>query len=142
MNAKKILIPTAIAALAMTGTAQAKGTDPDNSFKNVYFGKVVAGTHPSRVETVRNPTGRVQWIHRFDLAGAGGNKFRLSFAGMTCHVGTRLAPGATCTFKVRVYTERPEFWQSVMSVYYGSRHLDRKARGQFNAEVFARVVDA
>lgn len=133
-----------IAALAMLAIAPAAQASPANALQpaNVYFGHVVAGTHPTRTVTVRNPTGRTQWIHRFGLAGAGGQKFRLSFAGETCRVGTRLAPGRSCTFKVRVYTQRPEFWQSVISVYYGSHYLTRPCRGQFNGAVYAHVVEA
>lgn len=137
----KLALLTAAAILAVPAVAQAAPSDNAIQPSSYRFGTVPAGTHPTKVLTLRNPTSRAQWIHRFDLTGAGGNKFRLSFGrGMTCHVGTKLSPGETCTFRVRVATERPEFWQAVESVYYGSHYLDRPARGQWNGAVFAHVV--
>lgn len=130
----------AFAALLTAGPAQAS---PANALQpaNVYFGKVVSGTHPTRTITLRNPTGRQQIIRRFDLAGAGGRKFTLTWAHATCYAGLKLAAGDTCTLVVRVKTTRPEFWQTTLSVYYGrSLAFKHGTRGQFNGSVYARVV--
>jgi hypothetical protein len=128
-----------LAMLALAGPAQAS---PANALQpaNVYFGDIPSGSHPTRIVTVRNPTGRTQWIHRFDLAGAGGRKFTLSFHDVSCRVGTRLPVGASCTIRVRVATTHPEYWQTVISVYYGSHYLTRHARGQFNGSAYVHII--
>lgn len=141
----KLALPMLLAATSfIVAPAAALAQPADNAIQPyaTHFGMVPSGTHPSHELTLRNPTDRTQWIHRFGLEGAGGRKFTLSFRGETCHIGTRLAPGKSCTFRVRVATSKPEWWQSVISVYYGSHYLARKARGQFNSSVYAHIVEA
>lgn len=135
----------AIAIAALLVAAPAASATPANALQpaNVYFGHVVSGDHPTRTITVRNPTGHTQYIRRFDLAGAGGRKFTLTWTRATCRVDMRLAPRDTCTIVVRVATTKPEFWQSVVSVYYGRpTHFLRGTRGQWNGAVYAHVVPA
>ena len=140
---KRTLLPLlAAASLAAPTVAQAQPADNAIQPNSVHFGHVLAGTHPMRQLTLRNPTSRVQTIHRFLLEGAGGRKFALAFGGETCRVGTRLAPGGSCTFRVRVATTKAEWWQSVISVFYGGRDVTAKARGQFNSSVYAHIVEA
>ncbi len=132
----------ALAALLTAGPAQAS---PANALQpaNVYFGQVVSGQHPTKTITVRNPTGRNQVIRRFDLSGAGGRKFTLTWTHATCRAGMKLSPASTCTLVVRVATTKPEFWQTVVSVYYGrSPAFKHGTRGQFNGAVYAHVVAA
>lgn len=131
----KYLIVAMAALLVIAPTASAS---PSNAMQpaNVYFGQVKSGQHPERVVTVRNPTGSSVTITRFLIAGAGGKKFTLVGSDGTtqasCHVGTTLRPGGSCTIIERVKTTAPEYWQAVVSVWY--------AGGQFNGGVYAHVV--
>ena len=133
-----LLLP--IIALAIPASAQASAANALQP-ANVYFGTVKSGTHPTAIVTVKNVTGHNQYLRRFDLAGAGGRKFTLTWNGATCRAGMRLAPKATCLLRVRVATEKAEFWQTTLSVYYGRRLAFRHGtRGQFNGSVYAHVV--
>lgn len=136
---KKLLIIPLLGAALIPSAAQA---NPNTALQpaNVYFGKVQSGQHPTAIITLRNPTSRNQYIRRFSLAGAGGNKFRLTWGGVTCHTMLNLLPGDSCTLRVRVATERPEFWQTTLMVVYGPRIMARPARGQFNGSVYAHVI--
>jgi len=133
-----ILLP--LLALAFPAAAQASEANALQP-ANVYFGTVHSGQHPTTLVTVKNVTGHNQTLRRFDLAGAGGRKFTLTWNGATCSAGLKLAPKQTCLLKVRVATSKPEFWQTTLSVYYG-RPLSFKhgTRGQFNGSVYAHVV--
>lgn len=139
---KRITTMLAAVMVAAAVAAPAAVASPANALQpaNVYFGKVVAGNHPTQAITVKNVTSRNQYIRRFDLAGAGGGKFTLTWGAATCYAGLNLKRGDTCTIVVRVKTERPEFWQTTVSVYYGPRIMARPARGQFNGSVYAHVV--
>lgn len=142
MNHKKLVIATLVATLVAPTAAQA---NPRNTLQpaNVYFGQVKAGTHPERVIRVANHTGSAQAIHRFLIAGSGGAKFTLvahdGARTATCHVGTILVDGASCTIIVRVKTATPEYWQSVIMVTYGATATSAWA-GQWNGAVYAHVV--
>lgn len=130
---------------AMLVAAAAAHANPRNTLQpsNVYFGRVKSGTHPERVVTVANHTGSPQVIRRFLIAGAGGMKFTLvarkGSTVATCHIGTLLADHASCTIIVRVKTTTPEFWQSVIDVFYASSPTAPVA-GQWNGGVYADVV--
>lgn len=141
---KKLITLTAIAAAAIAGTtgaAEAASTDNAIQPSPVYFGAVKSGTHPTKTLTVKNVTGHKQYLRRFDLAGAGGGKFTLTWRTATCYAGRALLPGKTCSLVVRVKTERVEFWQTTLSVYFGRPlHFKHGTRGQFNTAVFAHVV--
>ena len=137
---RKTITLAAVALVATAGTAQAS---PANALQpaNVYFGTVQSGDHPTTFVTVKNVTGHNQTLRRFDLAGAGGRKFTLTWNGATCRAGMRLAPKQTCLLKVRVATTKPEFWQTTLSVYYGRPlSFHKGGRGQFNGSVYAHVV--
>ena len=137
---KLVLLTTIAATLIAAPTANAS---PANALQpaNVYFGTVASGTHPTTLVTLKNVTGHNQYLRRFDLAGAGGRKFTLTWNGATCKTGLRLAPNATCTLRVRVATTKPEYWQTTLSVYYGRRvAFKHGTRGQFNGSVYAHVV--
>ena len=137
----KLITLAAISIAATASPAQASSRDNAIQPSPVYFGTVKSGDHPTKTLTLKNVTGHRQTIRRFDLDGAGGRKFTLTWTRATCYAGLRLAPKQTCTLVVRVATERPEFWQTTLSVYYG-RPLAFKhgTRGQFNTAVFAHVV--
>jgi hypothetical protein len=140
---RNLLYAATIVAGAAVIAAPASAAPKDNAIQPspVYFGQVQAGTHPHKDLVLKNVTGRRQVLRRFDLAGAGGRKFTLTWRHATCRVGTVLEAGQTCTLRVRVATERPEFWQTTLSVYYGRPpHFKRGTRGQFNTAVFAHVV--
>lgn len=140
MKRTTVLLAALVAALAVAPSAAADRTDNAIQPSPVYFGTVKSGQHPTKLLTLKNVTGHSQWLRRFDLAGAGGRKFTLSWRGTTCGI-IRLAPGATCTLRVRVATDRPEFWQTTLSVYYGlPSKYTHGTRGQFNTAVFAHVV--
>lgn len=136
---------TVVAGAAMLVATPASASSKDNAIQPspVYFGTVVSGDHPTKVLTLKDVTNHRQTLRRFDLAGAGGRKFTLSWNAITCRVGMVLDPGETCTLRVRVATSRPEFWQTTLSVYYG-RPLSFKhgTRGQFNTAVYAHIVPA
>lgn len=130
----------ALAALALPAAAQASAANALQP-ANVYFGTVPSGQHPTALVTVKNVTGHNQHIRRFDLAGAGGRKFTLTWNGATCSTNMLLAPKQTCLLKVRVATTKPEYWQTTLSVYYGrSTAFHKGGRGQFNGSVYAHVV--
>lgn len=135
----KIALLAATALLALPAAAQASEANALQP-ANVYFGQVKSGTHPTAIVTVKNVTKHRQWLRRFDLAGAGGRKFTLTWRDTTCGI-IRLNPGQTCTLRVRVATTKPEFWQTTLSVYYGlpSKYA-HGTRGQFNGSVYAHVV--
>jgi len=134
-----------VAMFAALGLAPTASANPRNTLQpsNVYFGRVKSGTHPERVVTVANHTGSPQVIRRFLIAGAGGMKFTLvarkGATVATCHLGTLLADHASCTIIVRVKTATPEFWQSVIDVFYASSSTARVA-GQWNGGVYADVI--
>jgi len=139
----RTILIAAAALLATAGTAHA--TPKDNAIQPspAYFGKVTAGTHPTKTLTVTNHTGRSQHIRRFILAGAGGGKFTLTWRRATCRVDTLLPSGASCTVVVRVATEKPEYWETNLQINYGrSTQFRHGQRGQWNAFVFANVVAA
>lgn len=142
---KRNLIVAAMLAVAVAAGAPAASASPANALQpaNVYFGQVVSGDHPKATVTLENVTGHKQTLRRFDLAGAGGRKFTLTWNAATCRAGMVLQPRDTCTLTVRVATTKPEFWQTTLSVYYG-RPLSFKhgTRGQFNGSVYAHVVPA
>lgn len=140
MTRTSLIVAAVVAAIA--AGAPAANASPANALQpaNVYFGKVQSGNHPTAAVTLKNVTGRNQYIRRFDLAGAGGGKFTLTWGAATCYAGLNLKPGDTCTVVVRVKTTRPEYWQTTLSVYYGPRIHARPARGQFNGSVYAHVV--
>jgi len=144
MMIRKVLIILIILG-AMLAAATAAHANPRNTLQpsNVYFGRVKSGTHPERVVTVANHTGSPQVIRRFLIAGAGGMKFTLvarkGSTVATCRVGTLLADHASCTIIVRVKTATPEFWQSVIDVFYASSSTARVA-GQWNGGVYADVI--
>ena len=131
----KYLILAAALMLAAPAVASA---NPRNTLQpaNVYFGHVVSGQHPERVVTVANHTGSAQVIRRFLIAGSGGAKFTLvakkGAVRASCHIGMTLANKATCTIIVRVKTTVPEFWQSVIDVFYPG--------GVWNGGVYADVI--
>lgn len=136
---RPVLIAAAIGSLIVPAAAQAS---PANALQpaNVYFGQVKSGTHPTAVVTLKNVTKHRQWLRRFDLAGAGGRKFSLTWKHATCGI-IRLNPGQTCTLVVRVATTKPEYWQTTLSVYYGlPSKYPHGTRGQFNGSVYAHVV--
>ena len=133
---------TIIASLCVAAVAQA---NPNNALtpSNVYFGKVVSGQHPTKLVTVRNPTGEQVFIKKFLIAGAGGQKFTLVGTDSkghrsTCHVGNTIPAGGSCTIIERVKTTKPEYWQAVVSVWYSAD----SGSGQFNGAVYADVVAA
>jgi len=135
--------PITLAAVALLAAPAAAQASPANALQpaNVYFGTVQSGDHPTAFVTVKNVTGHNQHLRRFDLAGAGGRKFTLTWNGATCSVNMLLAPKETCLLKVRVATEKPEYWQTTLSVYYGrSTAFHKGGRGQFNGSVYAHVV--
>ena len=128
--------------LALPAAAQAAPTDNAIQPSPAYFGKVVSGTHPTMLLTVKNVTQRNQYLRSYSLAGAGGRKFTFGGKDRTCLVLTNLKPGESCQLRVRVATTKPEFWQTTLQIMYGPRLLGRKARGQFNSAIFAHVVAA
>jgi hypothetical protein len=140
MPRKTITIATIVAALATPVVAQAAPKDNAIQPSPAYFGKVAAGTHPTKTLTLTNHTKRNQYIRKFILAGAGGGKFSLTWRAATCRVGLNLQPGGHCTIVVRVATSFPEYWETNLQVNYGPRLLSRPKRGQWNAFVFANVV--
>lgn len=143
-NVKRTTIVAAVMVAAIAAPSAASAS-PANALQpaNVYFGKVVSGDHPKATVTLKNVTGHQQYLRRFDLAGAGGRKFTLTWKHATCYAGKLLKAGQTCTLTVRVATERPEFWQTTLSVYYGRPlHFHRGTRGQFNGSVYAHIVPA
>jgi len=134
-----------IACLCVAAVAQA---NPNNGITpaNVYFGKVVSGQHPTRMVTVRNPKsyGMSILFRRYTVAGSGGTKFTLvghdsTGAEATCHLGIILKPGASCTLVYRVKTTKPEWWQSVVDVWYSATN-GGAILGQINGAVYAHVV--
>lgn len=138
---KLSLLLAAVATLAVAAPASASNKDNAIQPSPVYFGKVDSGQHPKKMLSVKNVTGHNQTLRRFDLAGAGGNKFVLTWTHASCRLGTLLKPGESCSLVVRVKTERPEYWQTTLSVYYGRPLAFRHGtRGQFNTAVFAHVV--
>lgn len=140
MPRKTIITLAAVALLAAPATASAAPKDNAIQPSPAYFGKVVAGTHPTKTLTLTNHTKRNQYIRKFILAGAGGGKFSLTWRTATCRVGLNLQPGGHCTIVVRVTTTMPEYWETNLQVNYGPRLLARPKRGQWNAFVFANVV--
>lgn len=139
---RSMLTGAALLLLLIPASASAS---PANALQpaNVYFGEVQSGQHPTHAITVKNVTGHNQTLRRFDLAGAGGRKFTLTWTHATCRVGTLLHPGESCSIVVRVATSKPEYWQSTVSVYYGRPlAFKRGTRGQFNGSVYAHVVAA
>jgi hypothetical protein len=142
---KRTTIVAAIMAVAVAAGAPAAAASPAHALQpaNVYFGKVTSGDHPKATVTLKNVTGHQQYLRRFDLAGAGGRKFTLTWNAATCRAGMLLKAGETCTLTVRVATTKPEFWQTTLSVYYGrSLKFKHGTRGQFNGSVYAHVVAA
>lgn len=136
----RTILIAATTLIALPATAQALPKDNAIQPSPAYFGKVVAGTHPTKTLTVTNHTGRNQYIRKFILAGAGGGKFSLTFHNQTCHVGLNLRQDESCTVGVRVVTVMPEYWETNLQINYGPRLLARAKRGQWNGVVFANVV--
>lgn len=143
---------TLLVTLVMLAAAGIARANPRNTLQpaNVYFGHVPRGDHPSRVVTVANHTGISERITRFLVSGAGGEKFTLvrhkgSYTS-TCRLGMILRNGDTCTIIVRVKTTRPEYWQSVIDVFYdpvsslSSASASVPVGGVWNGAVYADVV--
>jgi hypothetical protein len=145
---KRIIIAAAaLVAIALPATAaRASGGCPDNSCNAtqpspLYFGEVVAGTHPVKQITLTNHTDRNQYIRKFILAGAGGGKFTLSGWPMhTCHLGMNLRRGESCTLQVRVLTTFPAWWETNLQINAGPRIMSRPKRVVWNGVIFAHVV--
>jgi hypothetical protein len=140
MHRKTFTIAAVAALLAVPATAQAAPKDNAIQPSPAYFGKVEAGTHPTKTLTVTNRTSRNQYIRKFILAGAGGGKFTLTWRHATCRLGMNLQPKQSCTVVVRVVTTMPEYWETNLQINYGPRLLARPKRGQWNGFIFANVV--
>src|SRR5204862_361468 len=63
----RIIIAIAAGAAIAAPAAQADPSDNAIQPSPVYFGKVTAGTHPTRTLTLKNVTGHKQVLRRFDL---------------------------------------------------------------------------
>lgn len=137
---KRALLLSTTLLLALPAAAQALPKDNAIQPSPAYFGKVVAGTHPTKTLTVHNPTSRNQYLRKFILAGAGGGKFTLTWKHATCRLGMNLKADASCTVVVRVLATMPEYWETNLQINYGPRLLARPKRGQWNAFIFANVV--
>lgn len=139
---RRLLSTIAVAAAVIA--APAAQANPANTLQpsNVYFGRVVAGQHPERVVTLRNPNAHTMVLRRFLIAGAGGQKFTLvgrkGSIGATCRIGLHLTAHTSCTLIYRVKTTKPEYWQAVVSVYY--TWLGHSTLRQANGAVYAHVV--
>ena len=131
-----------LAAIISLSPAQAAAINNGIQPSPLHFGQVVAGTHPHKVVTVTNHTGRNQYIRAIGLSGAGGEKFTYSQVNApgTCHVGLNLRDGDSCILTVRVAASLPEWYESHMLLNYGPRIHARPLRGNWNGAVYAHVV--
>lgn len=115
------IYPVLAVVLAALVFATAATASLKNSIQpgRTFFGAVKSGNHPVKTLTLHNGTGATQTIKVIGISGSGGYVFTLTSAG-TCHVGTTLAPGQTCTFSVRVHTRRVGWFRSVLRAVYAN----------------------